>query len=228
MFENFKGLLIKETIWLNALRSICAGIVWMILSFFMPSDANSPFYVKLFFPIAVPVLFLMFLVIAQILKMFNMEGIGNILCMFFTVPGDPLLYILFKAKPELVPVKSLNIFNFVSLILVYKDKPSIPNTQPTNENKGSTCPFAGRVIADKEVKAMSFTWPIKATIFVIDDDWKVSSKDSSFGWIDKNGQIREGLKGDPEATLSLGKIVGKIINNGLYVNNEKVGDLVKY
>jgi len=228
MFENLKGLLIKETAWLNILRSVCAGIVWMIVSFFFINDVNSPFYIKLLYPLVFPFVLLIFYVVAQILKLFNLGGVGNVMCMFATVPGDPLLYVLFKLKPEIVPVKSLKIFNFVGIILVYSDNISASKNFSSNKEEVLSCPFAGRIIADKEGGVMGFSWPTKGTIFKIDNDWNVKSNGTYFGWVDKNGQIRKGLKGDPEATLSQGEIVGKIINDMLYLKNEKVGDLVKW
>ncbi len=228
MFENLKGLLLKETVWLNILRSVCAGIVLMIISFFLPSDGNTPFYIKLLYPLVSPIVLLLFYGVAQILKLFNLGGVGNIMCMLVTVPGDPLLYALFKLKPEIVPVKSLNILNFVGLILVYSD--DIPESKNTSLNKEEllSCPFAGRIIAEKKGSVMGFSWLTKGTIFNIDNDWNVISNGTSFGWIDENGQIRKGLKGKPSETLSPGSIIGKIENGILYINKEKAGELVKW
>jgi len=110
MINNLKGLLVKETVWLNTLRSICAGIVWTVISLFIPNDGNSPFYLKLIYPIVFPVILLMSLGIAQILKLFNMGGVGNILCMLVVVPGDPLLFLLFNIKPKIVELYPGKIF----------------------------------------------------------------------------------------------------------------------
>lgn len=228
MFENLKGLLIKETAWLNILRSVCAGFVWMIISFFLPNDANSPFYIKLLYPIGFPIILLMFYGVAQILKLFNLGGVGNFICMLITVPGDPLLFALFKLKPELVPVKNFNILNFAGIILVYNDDIPASKTPPATNAEVLSCPFAGRIIADKEGSVMGFTWPTKGTIFHIDNDWNVTSNGKSFGWIDKNGQIRKGIKGNPIETLSPGSIIGKIENNILYIDSDKAGELVKW
>jgi hypothetical protein len=228
MFENLKGLLIKETAWLNILRSVCAGFVWMIISFFLPNDGNSPFYIKLLYPLVFPIVLLMFYGIAQILKLFNLGGVGNIMCMLVTVPGDPLLFVLFKLKPELVPVKSLNILNFVGIILVYSDNIPASKKPPSTKRELLSCPFTGRIIADKEGSVMGFSWSTKGTIFNIDNDWNVTSNGTSFGWIDTNGQIRKGLKGNPIETLSPGSIIGKIENNILYINSKKAGELVKW
>lgn len=228
MFENLKGFLIKETIWLNILRSVCAGIVWVIISFFMSNDGNSPFYIKLVYPLVFPLFLLMFYLGSQILKLFNLAGIGNILCMLVTVPGDPLLFILFKIKPEIVPVKSLDFFNFVGILLVYKDNLSTPNKPTPNNKELFSCPFTGRVIADKEGSVMGFSWPTKGTIFKIDNEWNVTTNGTAFGWIDKNGQIRKGIKSNPNETLSPGKIFGKIENNVLYIDNKEIGKLVSW
>jgi len=225
MFENFKGLLVKETIWLNTLRSVGAGIVWVILSFFIPNDGNTSFYTRLLGPIGFIFIYWLFVFFAQILKVINLGGIGSIMCMMASTPGDPLVYILFKIKPEFVPVEKFDILNFVGIILVYKN--DIPAKVRAKQNTGNvTCPYSGKIIGDKEGTVLGFSWPTKGTIFSIDEDWNVLAQGASYGWIDKNGQIREGIKGNPEATLSPGKIIGKISNNIFYVNENKIGTLI--
>jgi hypothetical protein len=89
------------------------------------------------------------------------------------------------------------------------------------------CPFKGRIIVNRDVSVLGFNWPTNATIFEIDSNWNVMSKGSHFGWIDKNGQIRKGIKDNPEAVLSPGKIIGKITFGKFYVNGKFTGELIK-
>jgi len=227
MFESFKGLMVRETIWLNTLRSFGAGIVWFVLSLFIANDANTSFYMKFLWPFAAIFVYWLFFFVAQLLKVINLEGIGSIMCMLFSTPGDPLVHILFKIKPEFVPVEKFNILNFVGIILVYKN--DIPAKASAKKNIGNvTCTYSGKIIGDKEGTVLGFSWPTKGTIFSIDEDWNVLAKGASYGWIDKNGQIREGLKGNPDATLSPGKIIGRISNNTFYINENKIGTLVPF
>ncbi|MDA3930312.1 MAG: hypothetical protein PF541_15285 [Prolixibacteraceae bacterium] len=236
MFENLKGLSVKKTLWLNILRSMCAGVVWMIISFFLPAAGveETPFYIKLLFPVVLPVLVLFAYLLTVVLKIFKLGGIGNIMTMLLTVPGDPLLFILFKSVPGIVPVESLSFFNFSGLILVYNNVvPNFKSSSTTNEN-GDSCPFVGRIIVDTEIQVLGMNWPSQSTIFTIKDDWKVDSKKSSFGWIDKNGVIHKGI---PETdfngkvnyhTIFSGGVVGEIKHDGLYVDVKKVGKLSKW
>jgi len=90
------------------------------------------------------------------------------------------------------------------------------------------CPFAGRILVDKETEVLGFKWTAKETIFTIDNDWNVKSNGKDFGWIDKKGQIRKGIKDDPDATMSFREIIGRVKNNTFYIDNNKVGELVKW
>ena len=231
MFENLKGLLFKETVWINTLRSMCAGLVYMILML-IAQPGGMPLYIPLLYPVLFPIAWLLFYIVSQILRIIKLGGIGSFMCMLASVPGDPLVYLLAKIKPALVPVKDFKFINFAPIILVFKDDVSIPETININdENKNETgkCPYSGRIIGDKEDSVMGFQWSTKGTIFTIDDDWNVKSNGKEIGFVDKIGQIRKGLKGDPNSTLPVGEEVIGIIKNGVfYINNTKVGELVQW
>lgn len=104
--------------------------------------------------------------------------------------------------------------------------------EPTDDHKN--CPFEGRILAEKDNVVFGFNMPKKAEILKINSDWSVSiPQKSSFGWIDKDGGIHKGFP-DPiggkinyNATLS-SSIVAKLKFDSLYIDNEKVGDLVKW
>jgi hypothetical protein len=116
--------------------------------------------------------------------------------------------------------------NFVSFIYVYRDNVRIPEKKAKIDEKEMNCPFQGKVIADKDVNVLGFTWPSQTTLFTINHNWEVFLKGSLFGWIDIKGQIRKGIKGNSQETLSSGEIIAKIIGRGFCVDNVKVGELV--
>jgi len=137
-----KNLMFKETLWINVLRSFCAGIVWAVISIFMPNDGN-PFYFKLLFPFVMPLLLGTFYMVSLILKMFNLSGLGNILCMFVSVPGDPIVFLLYNLKPELVPVKEYKFLWFVGVILVYDDEIKVKSKIKVSSPTLIYSPFLG-------------------------------------------------------------------------------------
>jgi len=219
------NLLIKETIWINTLRSFCAGIVWAIISLFMPKDPNMPFYMVFIIPFVFPFLLLAFVLIAEVLKLFKLGGVGNVLCMIVAVPGDPLVYLIHQVKPEWVPVNEYKFLWFVGYIKVYQNQIREAKKDKTPSNVPETCPFAGNVIADTEIMMLGLAIPAKSTVFTIDNKWNVTSKGGDFGYIDQKGQIRKGLRGDPKATLAPGSIFGQIKSGYLWMEGKKVGEL---
>jgi len=225
--KTMKNLMIKETLWVNILRSFCAGIVWAIISCFMPGD-GSPFYIKLMFPLVMPFILGMFYIVSLMLKLFKLDGVGNIICMLASVPGDPLVYILNNLKPEWVPVKEYKFLWFVGIILVY-DKDINIKQEKIQSNNTNNCPFVGKVIADKDVQIFYIDWTKKETIFTITNEWRVLTKyDSKFGWIDIDGRIHKGIifDVDPKAIMSGELTELEIQQNYLYNRKEKIGELI--
>ncbi len=218
------NLLLKQTIWVNFLRSFCTGIIIAIVGFFMPTGAESIGFAVLLVPFFVPLIYFASYLLSFILKLFGLGGIGNIMCMLFSVPGDPLVFLLSQVKPELVPVENFKFLNFAGVYLVYQDYiPNIVSESEVSNDLG--CPFKGVVIGEEETTVLGFNYPISSTIFNIGTDWVVSSQGKSVGYIDKDGQIRSGLKGDPNATLAPGKIIGKIKFDKLWVDDKMIGTL---
>lgn len=226
MFENSKGLLVKETILLNMLRSVCAGLVIMTLLLFM-SYNGSVSYIKFFLPVVFPLLALISVATGQLLSRMYLGVVGKFLCMVFTVVGDPLVFVLFKLSPRLFPVKDLRVFNIVCLILVYNDNVPEYIRSSSNEYEKLSCPYVGRIAANTDRKVLGFIWPKRGTIFIIDSDWNVTSRGMHYGWIDIAGQIRKGLKGNPIETLSPGRVIGSIESDILYIDDIEIGKLEK-
>ena len=234
---GFKNARFKETVWLNLLRGAAAGVVWMIILFI----ANPPEMKKatlLMFPIGLAIGMVTIMpIISWIFKVMGSMGIpfmglGNVVIGLLAVPGDPILYVLHKIKPELVPVQDYRFITWNPFIVVTDDSVTQMAIEETPKNVSiGSCPFKGRILADKDTTVLGFNWTAKQTIFEIHDDWKVTSpKDSSLGWIDTNGGIHKGQplgEIDPKATLS-SAVIAKIVGSSLYVGNNKVGEFVKW
>ncbi len=222
MFNNIKSLLLKETIIVNLLRSFFAGVVWLVVAVAGGQANDSAVFL---FPVVAPILLLVFYLLSQILRIIKLGGVGSLMCMLVAVPGDPLVFMLKQISPGLVPVQKFGFINFAPMIYVYQDTAFVDKSKKASSE---ACPYNGRVIATKDGEVLGFSWPHKATIFTIDEDWIVKKEGSEFGWIDRDGQIREGLKGEIDATLSPGKVIGRISNNKLVINNDTFGELHKY
>ena len=210
-----KNLLFKETLWVNVLRSFCAGIVWAVISLFMANDGH-PFYFKLIFPFVMPLLLGAFYIVSLILKMFNLAGIGNIMCMLVSVPGDPIVFLLHNLKPELVPVKEYKFLWFVGIILVYDDEIKL---KPKTKDESSTliyAPFLGSSLIAK-VNVDGSVYDISGS-YVGHYENKFVYRGASGGTVlaryDEDGKIYEGMN----SFEKLGEVSsdGIIYDNGLF------------
>lgn len=210
-----KNLMFKETLWVNILRSFCAGIVWAVISMFMANDGN-PFYFKLIYPFAMPFILGMFYIVSLILKMFNLAGIGNILCMLVSVPGDPIVFLLHNLNPEWVPVKEYKFLWFVGVILVYDDeiklKPKTKDDSPTL----IYAPFLGSSLIAK-VNVDGSVYDVSGS-YVGHYENKYVYRGASGGTVlaryDEDGKIYEGMN----SFEKLGEVSsdGIIYDNGLF------------
>ena len=219
------------TLKLNLLRSFCTGILFSIIFITNITGQNANLASILLAPFFLPILTFVFWIVYWITDLIGLGGVGSVMVMMTTVPGDPLVYMLFKIKPEWKIVEKFNFFNIAGLIFVYHDyQPSeLKNIEST---KNDSCPYEGSILSHKETTVLGFIYPYMSPIFKISNDWKVFTTDGSiFGWIARNGEIHKdnimpGSEVNIDASLS-GNIIGKIQGNSLYVNNEKVGDLLK-
>lgn len=247
MFKDLKNTLWGETLKINLLRSIVAGVVWMVISFILgiiqPEGYQSlkPWYTAFLMPIIMPIAYFGFvlpftLVFGWFGSLFPFGGLikfaASLIPIFFIVPADPFMYLLHKNKPNLVPIDKYNFIIWNPFILVLTEmRTVIYNEEETTQND-SVCPFAGHVLVDKETKVLGFSWPAKSTAFLIQNDWLVSTPgDHNFGWIDINGEIHKGRpfgEIEPKATLSGGATGIKIVGDSCWIGNDKIGDLVKW
>jgi hypothetical protein len=233
---GMKNAMVKETLIVNLQRGVAAGLVWMIV-FLIKGSPETSRAMALMFPIGLPIgMITVMPIISGFFRMLTSMGVpfmglGNVVIALLVVPGDPLMYILHKIKPELVPVQDYKFLTWNPFIIVMKSM-EVGTVEKGKKVVGETsekCPHKGRVLADKDAKVLGFNWTAKQTVFEIHDDWTVTTPtDRSFGWIDANGGIHKGRplgKIDPKATLS-SNVMAKIQGSGLWVGNEKVGELV--
>lgn len=124
--EDFRKVQWARTFGLNLLRAVSAGIVWAIIRLFMGGEGAGaglpPWYMM---PVYLPAVYFTFLpfffVTAKIITTFlgkSGEAVVGLLTLFFglvVAVGDPLVYLLFKVRPRLVPTQS---FSFVNLCII--------------------------------------------------------------------------------------------------------------
>jgi hypothetical protein len=236
MFNELKNMRFKETLWVNFLRGAAAGAVWMVIMLIVrPPDM--PIGLAFSYPIAMPLALVTIIPIcwAFFSLLISMGvpfmGLGHLILALFVIPGDPIMFVIHKVAPNIVPIERYSFITWNPYIFVTEGLTSGIRTTGTTASDTAICPYTGRVLADKDITALGFNWLAKETIFQIHGDWKVSTpKDSSFGWIDVNGDIHKGRpigKIDPKATLS-GEIVAKLVGSNCYVGNEKIGEMVKW
>ncbi len=127
--RDFRKIQWGATLWYNLLRASCAGLVIGVLMFFFnqnETDLFSAIASPLVWPIGYLILFLPLGIIFSILRELPFVGILSVFFSLIAVAiGDPIVCILHKFFPKLVPVESPSIF---SLILVFwvLDAPEFP------------------------------------------------------------------------------------------------------
>lgn len=123
---DFKNIMWKETIQVNLVRSVCAGIVYAIGILLTGSYGEGSPLLILLFPIAIPIFYFGFFLpiglICRFLARIGVPfvGIGTFVCSLFIVLGDPLVFFIHKLKKELVPMEKYGFFNFTIFIFVTK------------------------------------------------------------------------------------------------------------
>lgn len=124
---DFKTAQWRPTLQLHLIRSSSAGLVWAALFLLTVGNSNDgptwwamPFMLPLLYFVGAPV----YLVIAKIAAAFGDMGkaFGGFIVLALAagiVVGDPLVYVLSKQRPDLVPVERFGIFNLVVVMFVH-------------------------------------------------------------------------------------------------------------
>jgi hypothetical protein len=122
--RDFKQIDWRATGVTAILRSVCAGVVWFVVSLVAQGFHEAlpmltfPFvYLIVFTPIGLVTGWLSGLGVPYV-------GVVSILMAFAVVPGDPLLYALAKLKPDLVPIENPRFLNFAVILFVLRDAPA--------------------------------------------------------------------------------------------------------
>lgn len=126
--RDFKSILWGATIWHNALRAACAGLVFAVLGFVLSSGggtkgADNGFLLAM--PFILPIGYLLFylplgLVCAFLSRFIPFIGLLALMCALLVLPGDPMVWILSLVAPRVVPVAKPGFMNFVLIMWVLK------------------------------------------------------------------------------------------------------------
>jgi len=117
--RDIKRINWKDTLQINLIRSIFAGMVWFFIRLFVETPSGETF-VMLLFPLAYLVILLPIGLFANVLSSMGIPFIGiiTVIISILIVVGDPLTYFLHKTKPELIPIEHYGFFNFRIIIFV--------------------------------------------------------------------------------------------------------------
>jgi len=118
--RDLKSVVWGPTLLLNFFRSLAAGIAWFIFSILINSTSPS----LLLFPIVYFIILLPTGLIAGKLSEAGVPfaGLFSMFISLLVIVGDPLVYILHKIKPELVPIEKFGFFNLRLIIFVLKNE----------------------------------------------------------------------------------------------------------
>ncbi len=244
----------RDTLKLNIIRGIVGGVAWVILGLLMSLFQsvsgeqqiinNSNLLLLPIIPIMFPIFYFgMLLPMCLIIGLiFPIKGVTDTLIVLFILPADPLMFILHKKTNLLPPLQepykflafSPIIFVYEVAATVFEQDEAVSQDEAASQNNTKPCPFAGKILVDKDTSVMGFNWPTQSTAFTIHDDWKVKdSNGSDFGWIDVDGEIHKGSsairggKVHPNERLAGGNTGVKIKGDKAYQGNDKFGTLVK-
>ena len=205
--RDWKNIAWKETVQFNVFRSICAIPPWLLLTYLSSKHFE---WVMFLFPVVYFAIFLpMGLVFGWLARIgVPFMGLISIISSIVIVVGDPIVWIISKIKPDLVPVEKPKFFDLSLIVFALKNPDAIP-----------PCDYAGRIVADENVQFMGEVYPIRKTLFIIKPDWSVETlKDQYFGFVDIQGAIKKGRlqKGvDPRET-NIGEMVAYIVEGVCY------------
>ena len=115
-----------STLWLNFFRAFCAGTVWGVITLITnnpPMAGEFPWYSLPFvFPLALFFGFPMYTLVAKgfdaIMGGKLAENFMTLLFSLGIIVGDPIVFVLHRIMPRLIPVEKFNFFNFIVFIFV--------------------------------------------------------------------------------------------------------------
>ena len=134
--HDFRRIQWLPTLGLNELRAMCSGIViYLIISIAGGQWTAWPIMLALPFGYLIFILPGFFLCQALARRGVDVAGwIGLILCLE-VVAGDPVVFVLRKAFPRLVPVEKFGLLNFAVIIFVLRSEAEA--VQASTETRGA-------------------------------------------------------------------------------------------
>lgn len=116
--RDFKSVNWSGTLKYNSLRAAGAGVVWCLLG--VVAGAKWQALQMLLFPICYYVFFLPIGLIAAWLSGLGVPWVGLLAAIFafFVGVGDPLVFVLKKVRPDLVPAESVKFFSLKTVIFL--------------------------------------------------------------------------------------------------------------
>lgn len=122
--KDFKRIDLGQTLLVGFERSLAAGLVWFVVALFVP-ELQSDAWGFLLWPLSYFVFILPVGVVLSLLSKLPgiagmVFGLWYLLWALLIVVGDPLVFIVHKIKPKLVPVEEFRFLNFACVIFVLK------------------------------------------------------------------------------------------------------------
>ncbi|NUM45469.1 MAG: hypothetical protein HUU38_12260 [Anaerolineales bacterium] len=115
--KDFKHIQWGSTLWLALLRSLSSTVMWFFIALALQDDAA---FSMLAFPVIYFAILLPAGLIASVLNDWGVPFVWFILLMasISIIVGDPLLWVINKIKPGIVPVEEYGFINFKLIIFV--------------------------------------------------------------------------------------------------------------
>ncbi len=121
---NWNRVMWKETLWLNFMRAVCVSPIMTIFLASSNSGSNSDSWIfgliwPIYYFIAVPILLLF-----RSLVYWTGGPLAPLVwipvCLIMISGGDPIVFLISKIKPQLVPIQDFKFINFEIFIFVEK------------------------------------------------------------------------------------------------------------
>jgi len=122
--RDFKKIMWGPTAQLNGIRVAIAAIVWFIILLCAAEPVGDALFVLYVLPLAFFLFFMPAGLVCGYLASLDIPlvGWGVFLTAFIVIVADPLVFILHKFYPKLIPVDKYSFINFKIVIFVLDDK----------------------------------------------------------------------------------------------------------
>lgn len=111
-------ILWKETLLVNVLRLICAGIAWTVILLLIGSSE------AMMALVAIPLGYTPFALLAMVLNRIGLGGLFSLAALLLAVPGDPLMFLLKLILPGLVPIQYYSPITWAYFVYVKANQPA--------------------------------------------------------------------------------------------------------